>query len=64
MITMKKSYITPATVVVNIAPTTTLLNSSPFLRVDWEDEVEAGDVEVKGYSGRAGSVDWDDDWSE
>ena len=62
---MKKSYIIPAIEIVNVAPTTALLSTSdPHLSVDWEGEVEAGDVEVKGYSGRAGSVDWDDDWSE
>ena len=61
---MKKSYITPATVVINVAPTTVLAASKPGVSVNWDEEVEAGDVEVKGYSGCAGSVDWDDDWSE
>ena len=62
---MKKSYINPAIVIINVAPTTALLSTSdPHLSVDWEDNVDAANVEVKSYSGRAGSVDWDDDWSE
>ena len=61
---MKKSYINPAIVIINVAPTTPLAASTPGLTVDWEHNVDAADVEVKGYNGRAGSVDWDDDWSE
>jgi len=61
---MKKSYINPAIVIINVAPTTPLAASTPGLTVDWEDNVDAASVEVKGYNGRAGSVDWDDDWSE
>lgn len=62
--TMKKSYITPATLVVKLAPKTTLLTTSnPVVTVNWDETVEAGDVEVKTYNGGAGSVNWDDDWS-
>jgi hypothetical protein len=61
---MKKSYINPAIVIINVAPTTPLAASTPGLTVDWEGNVDAANVEVKGYNGRAGSVDWDDDWSE
>lgn len=61
---MKKSYINPATVVINIAPTTVLAASKPGVTINWDETVDAGSVEVKGYNGRSGSVDWDDDWSE
>lgn len=62
---MKKSYIIPAIEIVNVAPTTVLAASKPGVSVNWDaDAIEAGSVEVKSYSGRAGSVDWDDDWSE
>lgn len=62
--TMKKSYITPATLVVKLAPKTTLLTTSnPVVTVNWEDTVDAEEVEVKTYNGGAGSVNWDDDWS-
>ena len=61
---MKKSYIIPAIEIVNVAPTTVLAASKPGVTINWDETVEAGSVEVKSYSGRAGSVDWDDDWSE
>ena len=63
--TMKKSYITPATLVVKLAPRTILATSKPSLYVSWDedDTVAAEKVEVKTYNGGAGSVNWDDDWS-
>ena len=60
---MKKSYITPATLVVKLAPRTILATSNPVVSVNWEDTVDADKVEVKTYNGGAGSVNWDDDWS-
>ena len=62
---MKKSYIIPDTVIVKIAPTNTLLSASdPNAAVNWEGSVDAGEVEVKSFTGHSCSVNWDDDWSE
>ena len=61
---MKKSYITPATLVVKLAPKTTILAASdPYVMWDDSSTVDAEEVEVKTYNGGAGSVNWDDDWS-
>ena len=59
MITMKKSYITPATVVVNVAPTTALLQLSVTLSST--EYVDAAEVEVKGNVHHYDV--WEDDWS-
>lgn len=59
---MKKSYINPAIVIINVAPTTPLAASTPGLTVNWEDNVDAGEVEVKGNVHHYDV--WEDDWSE
>ena len=61
---MKKTYINPTTMVVEVK-VENMIATSPLGLVDTAAEQSYG-MEVKGnsYNGRAGSVDWDDDWSE
>ncbi len=59
---MKKTYINPTTTIVEVK-VENMIASSPLGLVDAPANEEYG-MEVKGYNGRAGSVDWDDDWSE
>lgn len=60
---MKKTYINPTTTIVEVKVENMIANSS--LTLDNEHAASSSyDMEVKGYNGRSGSVDWDDDWSE
>ena len=58
---MKKTYINPTTTVVEIKVESMIAESLTFVDTSADAEL---DMEVKSYNGRAGSVDWDDDWSE
>lgn len=58
---MKKTYINPTTTVVEIKVESMIAESVGLSSSAASDEYE---MEVKGYNGRAGSVNWDDDWSE
>lgn len=61
---MKKTYINPTTTVVEVK-VENMIATSPLGLVDAPASNDY-DMEVKSnsYNGRAGSVDWDDDWSE
>lgn len=59
---MKKTYINPTTTIVEVK-VENMIASSDLGLVDTAAEQSYG-MEVKSYNGRAGSVDWDDDWSE
>lgn len=59
---MKKTYINPTTTVVEVK-VENMIAASPLNLVNSPADQSAG-MEVKSYNGRAGSVDWDDDWSE
>ena len=59
---MKKTYINPTTPIVEVK-VENMIATSPVGLVDSPADQSYG-MDVKGYNGRAGSVDWDDDWSE
>lgn len=61
---MKKTYINPTTTIVEVK-VENMIATSPVGLVDTAASNEY-EMEVKSnsYNGRAGSVDWDDDWSE
>ena len=61
---MKKTYINPTTTVVEVK-LENMIATRPLGLVDTaaSDEYEM-EVKSNSYNGRAGSVDWDDDWSE
>ena len=61
---MKKTYINPTTTIVEVK-VENMIALSPLGLVDTaaSDEYEM-EVKSNSYNGRAGSVDWDDDWSE
>ena len=61
---MKKTYINPTTTVVEVKVENMIANSPVGLMVDDTAANQSYGMDVKGYNGRAGSVDWDDDWSE
>lgn len=60
---MKKTYINPTTTIVEVK-VENMIAGSPVLSSNAADPGLEISMEVKGYNGRAGSVDWDDDWSE
>jgi len=59
---MKKTYINPTTTIVEVKVENMIASSLGLV----DNKAVSGTMEVKGYNynGRAGSVDWDDDWSE
>lgn len=60
---MKKiQYIAPAIEVIKLDVENMIAESGPEVSSASAD-VQYG-MDVKGYNGKAGSVDWDDDWSE
>ena len=65
---MKKQYIEPAMTCCEVKMEQHLLSASQHTSFygDAATVDESGNLNnlVKGYNGRAGSVDWDDDWSE
>lgn len=58
---MKKTYINPTTTIVEVKVENMIATSLGLVDTAASNEYE---MEVKSYNGRAGSVDWDDDWSE
>ena len=57
---MKKTYINPSMTVVRLAMTRPLAISDPNLSIDFDDAIEAGDVEVKNYISDVNL--WDEEW--
>ena len=57
---MKKTYINPSMTVVRLAMTRPLAFSDPNLSIDFDDAIEAGDVEVKNYITDVNI--WDEEW--
>jgi hypothetical protein len=58
---MKKTYISPALLVVQLTSRTTILEASaPSVGLDGSLSVDAGSVDTKGFSGNS-SV-WDEEW--
>lgn len=60
---MKKTYINPTTTIVEVKVENMIAGSPLSLNNSVSADADLG-MEVKGYNGRAGSVNWDDDWSE
>lgn len=65
---MKKQYIEPAMICCEVKMEQHLLSASEHTSLYDADATVDGSGNlnnlVKGYNGRSGSVDWDDDWSE
>lgn len=60
---MKKTYINPTTTVVEVKVENMIATSLGLVDTAASNEYEM-EVKSNSYNGRAGSVDWDDDWSE
>ena len=58
---MRKTYHTPKTGAIYIAPATITVTSDPAVTIDDDETVEAGGVEVK----KGNNYDvWEEDWNE
>ena len=65
---MKKSYISPELVIVQLAPTkviawsdSELWKQDGKLKVDEDKEIGAANIEVKGFTNNLSNI-WDEEW--